>query len=333
MSTQPLPEHDAEQNALPSVGPDVQHSEAVSPRADVESAVARFWETVRKSADVIVTLRQENAMVNAQNVAFRRSEQELQNRVDELLLRITTLERQIPGAIATDVSDQTSSSASVDARVSEMQRSIDRTEDELKAMRESMDLQAEELVQRTAIIAQRDEVISQMKVALSETEAKLVEAHEHLADNSEISKQLEDVRAELVARTAQLQKVQDSFDGGSRPSLEGEALEARLHELELAASNYNDSVNRIAELEEEVEDLRQQLDQAMEIVNTYRAAGLRHIEDPELKDQMTLFNPQGIGQTASVASTPQLMTEEELAALAVRLDNVADRVAQLLGIS
>lgn len=323
MSTQPLPEHDAEMNAQPSSDSGLQHSVASSPKADVESAVARFWETVRKSADVIVTLRQENAMVNAQNVAFRRSEQELQNRVDELLLRITTLEKQVPGSVVHNVAPDVASSVSVDARVSEMQRSIDRTEDELKAMRESMDLQAEELGKRSAVIAQRDEVISQMKLALSETEAKLVEAHEHLADNTLISKQLEDVRAELVARTAQLQEAQDSFEGTNRHSLEGEALEARLGELELAASNYNDSVTRIAELEEEIEDLRQQLDQAMEIVNTYRTAGLRHIEDPELKDQMTLFNP----------AAPQLMTNEELAALAVRLDNVAERVAQLLGIS
>jgi hypothetical protein len=71
----------------------------------------------------------------------------------------------------------------------------------------------------------------------------------------------------------------------------------------------------------------------MAIVNTYRTAGLRHIEDPDLKDQMTLFSAPVAPSPAEGQTIRQLMTEEELTALAARLDNVADRVAQLLGIS
>lgn len=333
MSTQPQPEERPEQQPEALFTPEPQAASAPSTKAEIEVAVARFWEIVRKSADVIVTLRQENTMVNAQNQALRRSEQELQNRVDDLLLRITTLEDQVAAIPSLDAAINESETMKAEAELEEMRRNIDRAEDELKSARETVDLQTDELKRRTELIQQRDAEITMMQAVLAETEHQLKEAHLHLADNASIKEQLADVKNELSAREKQLNELHDSFIDVHRHSPEREALEARLSELELAASTYDESKARIAELEEEIQDLRQQLDRAMTIVNTYRAAGLRHIEDPDLKDQMTLF-------TAPVAQSPvegqtlrQLMTEEELTALAARLDNVADRVAQLLGIS
>ncbi|MBK6292868.1 MAG: hypothetical protein IPF59_14180 [Ignavibacteria bacterium] len=73
MSTQPQPEERPEHQPEAMFTPEPQAASAPSTKAEIEVAVARFWEIVRKSADVIVTLRQENTMVNAQNQALRRS--------------------------------------------------------------------------------------------------------------------------------------------------------------------------------------------------------------------------------------------------------------------
>lgn len=333
MSTQPQPDQRPEQQPEAMFTPEPQATSAPSTKAEIESAVARFWEIVRKSADVIVTLRQENAMISAQNQVLRRSEQDLQNRVDGLLLRITTLEEQIAAIPAADETVNEAETKKMDAELEEMRRNIDRAEDELKSARETMDVQTDELKRRTELLQQRDAEISLMQAVLAETEHKLQEAHLHLADNELIKGQLDDVKNELRAREQQLNELHDSFGDVHRHSLEREALEARLSELELAASTYDESKARIAELEEEIQDLRQQLERAMAIVNTYRTAGLRHIEDPDLKDQMTLFSAPVAPSPAEGQTIRQLMTEEELTALAARLDNVADRVAQLLGIS
>jgi len=215
MSTHPLSEQNSEQLPDPLFEQDAQIAAAPDSKADIEAAVGRFWDTVRKSADVIVTLRQENMMVNAQNQALRGSEQELQNRIDELQTRIASLDT---------------------GKAKTGKVSIDPTEGELRAI-------------------------------LAATEAKLRQANEHRADNALILEQLAEVRAELEARTAALLEVQELLE---------------------RAQNAN---------------------------------------------QMNLFSPQVAAGELQEPAVKQLMTEQEIADLAARLDNVADRVAQLLGIS
>lgn len=120
-------------------------------------------------------------------------------------------------------------------------------------------------------------------------------------------------------------------------NLELDALQHRLSELELIAIKAAETEERMAVLQDEIEALQEQLEKAMGIVELYRAAGLRHIEDPDLRNQMSLF-----GMPIASAESHQIIHEqgsgkglspEEMEALADRLDNLASRVAHLLGIS
>jgi chromosome segregation ATPase len=120
-------------------------------------------------------------------------------------------------------------------------------------------------------------------------------------------------------------------------SLELEALQHRLSELELIASKAADAEERMAVLQDEIELLQQQLEKAMGIVELYRAAGLRHIEDPDLRNQMSLFGmpiaSEDSRQIIHEQGSGKGLSPEEMEALADRLDNLASRVAHLLGIS
>lgn len=319
MSTQPQPEQRPDQRPESLFTPSDASAAALKP--EIAAAVEKFWETVRRSAEIIVTLRQENALVNAQNVALRRSETELQARVDDLLARITDLESQVAAVPA----PSNEMSAEQAAAMEEMRKDIDRAEDQLKAMNETLELQTEELHRRAVLLDARDAEIRGLKESLSELHRMLEDANAHLADNLEIRQQLEEVRTDLADRSIALDELRESFDDVQRHRMEREALEARLHELEQAVALDTETAARIQELTDEAEDLRRQLDAALAIVSTYREAGLRHLEEPGMRNQMTLF--------AGPAAPTVGLTAEEVHALAARLDALADRVANVLGIS
>jgi chromosome segregation ATPase len=221
-------------------------SEAAS-APDLQRAIEHFWTAVRKSAEVIVTLRQENTILQSNLAVRKAAEEELLLRVDQLLLRIEELER-----------DRAEQQARLDAP--------------------------------PAVIAVDTAQIDDLNATIRE-----------------LTENLEQARAHQEAH-----------------GLEREALERRLLELERAATLTESSSEELVALRDEVADLQQQLDQAMAIIERYRAAGLRHIEDPETEHQIALFG---------VTPARQLLTEEELTQLATRLDAVADRVSELLGIS
>lgn len=130
-----------------------EHSPLVSDTPTTEAIIHQFWQTVHKSADVIVTLRQENAIVGAQNVALRRSETDLQGRVDDLLKRIAEMD--VP---------------------KKMRRSIDKTEDHLQTDRQALDVANEQLKKRDELIEERNADLLALSLRLLETEARLVEA-------------------------------------------------------------------------------------------------------------------------------------------------------------
>ncbi len=239
MIPQQQPEHDHDASLF------VEQNAASAP--DLQHAIEHFWNAVRKSAEVIVTLRQENTMLQANLAARKASEDELLHRVDQLLTRIEELER-------------------------------DRAE------------QQKRLEVQPAVVTVDTSQIDDLQATIRE-----------------LTENLEQARAHQQAH-----------------GLEREALEHRLVELERAATITEGSSEERTALRDEIADLRQQLDQAMSIIERYRAAGLPHLEDPETEHQMSLFG---------VAAARQLLTEEELTELAARLDSVADRVSELLGIS
>jgi DNA repair exonuclease SbcCD ATPase subunit len=322
MSTQPQPDPRSENR--PEQLFTAQES-APATKPEVATAVERFWETVRQSAEVIVTLRQENALVNAQNVALRKSESDLNARIDDLLARIATLEEQL-AAVPHQPAGLSEEHA---ALLEEMRKDVDRAEDQLKALNESLDLQTEELHRRALLLEARDAEIRGLKEVLSDLQQRLDEANAHLRDNESIRQQLEEVRADLAARSEALDDLREAFGDATRHRQEREALEARLHELELAAVNDEVTAARIQELTDEAADLRRQLDSALSIVSTYREAGLRHIEEPGMRNQMTLF----AGAPAPTPAPSAVMGPDEILALADRLDDLAGRVAKVLGIS
>ncbi|MFM8770721.1 MAG: hypothetical protein ACKOE4_01660, partial [Candidatus Kapaibacterium sp.] len=86
----------------------------------------------------------------------------------------------------------------------------------------------------------------------------------------------------------------------------------------------------------------------MGIIETYRAAGLRHIEDPSQREQMSLFgyvntqpdSPSGTSEMgtaepadAAIPAGHTLLSDQELLGMADRLADLAVRVEELLRIS
>lgn len=127
----------------------------------------------------------------------------------------------------------------------------------------------------------------------------------------------------------------ETSDVRSQPELD--ALQHRLSELELIASKAAETEMQMSALQDEIEALQEQLTKAMGIVELYRAAGLRHIEDPDLRNQMSLFGmpiaSEDSRQIIHEQGSGKGLSPEEMEALADRLDNLASRVAHLLGIS
>lgn len=218
-------------------------SQEVAAASDIRSAIDHFWAIVHKSADVIVTLRQENTVLQSNLAVRQAAEEELLMRIDQLLFRVEELENE------------------------------------------------------------RDRLLDQPTVDPDQS-AQIETLRTQVR---ELSEHLESARAHQKAH-----------------GLEREALEHRLLELERSATIVEASSDELMALRDEVASLQEQLEKALAIVERYRSAGLRHLEDPETEHQMALF---GAG------ATRQLMTEEELTVLARRLDALADRVSELLQIS
>lgn len=161
--------------------------------------------------------------------------------------------------------------------------------------------------------------------------------------NEELGSELSRARQEVVefelqlsARQAEVQELQQTLAEITErlQAMESEAVRA----LDAGATA------DIERMSDQVIDLQQQLHRAMAIVELYRAAGLRHIEDPAQRDQMTLFamaydaptvpaEPPSTIKTSHATDATVEVTPEELLQMADRLDELADRVEDLLRIS
>ncbi len=241
MSSQHQPNE--QPDLFPQKSADAQADSGAAP--NVQAIVAKFWETVRQSAEVIVTLRQENALVNAQNQVLRKSEHELQARVDELLARIEELEQGITAQT------QAVSSPEMNEELIELRKNIDRAEDQLRALNESVELQAEQLHVRAKTLEERDAEIRSLQNALTEVQALLASANQHIADNEELQRQLEDVRSELAARAEQLDQARVAFENREQSSSEPPQMMlfgAQTQSNAELADRLDDLANRVAQL-------------------------------------------------------------------------------------
>lgn len=159
-------------------------------------------------------------------------------------------------------------------------------------------------------------------------------------DLSSTKREVAEFELQISAKDAEMQQLQRSAS---------ELLEQlQAIEQELASPGVSDSGAEVQKLTDEIAELQRQLDRAMGIIETYRAAGLRHIEDPSQRNQMSLFGFVDVQPDASsdttdpsgaepaIAAIPAghtLLRDEELLGMADRLDDLAVRVEELLRIS
>lgn len=170
---------------------DVQAQKA---QAELEATVLRFWDTVRKSADVIVTLRQENAVLQAQVATLRQSEADLQEQVSRALSQApsqqtpeATQHALVPAPEIPAIDVEATEALIAKAYETEMRAH----EAEVRGLRTNIDRLEDEL--------------NRLQNELNEAQAQLI-------DHSTISEQLAHVRVELESRSKLLLELQVTLE-------------------------------------------------------------------------------------------------------------------------
>ncbi len=246
----------------------------------LQEVVHRLWESVRHSADVIVTLRQENTILQSQLMSLRRSEEELQSRLKEFLERISLLEQDIcrlEGAEQRTVG-------------------VDRVEDSTML---SKIHELESQLERTAM--ERAEV----EAKLADAENQLENTRQQLREQENAVQSVEQLRSDLRHREAKIAEAHQEIASLRRRS-------------EMDVQDTNDRM-RIAQLE-------QQLREAQFIIEQYRSASLQKGDRGHRNDQLGLF-------VAEVLATPLHDRNSNIEAVALRLEEIADQLEQLAGLS
>ena len=358
-------------------------NDAVQASAEVQLAVRKFWDVVRSSAETIVTLRQEVAQLKAQQAAVvevdspatlarlddlegalseaRQMNELLEADVADAMRRAGELEaaleegrtaqqqmradvteviQTLEGDLATSAQQRAQLEqelAGMSLRVAELEARLDEKVEQLTdatelAVRfEIMQREREELEQRLERLQQRasdlEGVVDEKNVRNDELTSELARSRREVAE----------FELQISARQSEIQDLQQSLA----------ELSERLQAMELTASESlsSESAAEVQRLTDEVADLQDQLRRAMSIVEMYRAAGLRHLEDPTQRDQMSLFavpapsaplpeqSASAGPAAADVPSDHALISHAELLAVADRLDDLAARVEELLRIS
>jgi chromosome segregation ATPase len=375
-SAEPQSEYDPRPVGLAS-------ADAVQASAEVQLAVRKFWDVVRSSAETIVTLRQEVAQLKAQKPAVveidspatlalldelqgaladaQEMNQLLEADVANSMRRVTELEaaledgrttqlqmradvteviQTLEGDLATSAQQRSQLEqelAGMSLRVAELEARLDEKAEqltdatELTVRVEIMQREREELEQRLERVQQRatdlEGVVDEKNVRNEELSSELAISRREVAE----------FELQLSARQTEIQDLQQSLSEVSE----------RLQTMELTASESlaTESTAEVRRLTDEVVDLQDQLRRAMAIVDIYRAAGLRHLEDPTQRDQMSLFAipaplaplpEESIPSDVPMAGIPAdhtLISDAELTSVADRLDDLAARVEELLRIS
>lgn len=226
--------------------------------------------------------------------------------------------------------------AGMSLRVAELEARLDEKSEQLTDATE-MSVKLDILQREREELEQRVERLQQRAADLEGLVDEKNTRNEDLG--SELSRARQEVvefELQLSARQAEVQELQQTLTEITErlQAMESEAVRA----LDAGATA------DIERMSDQVIDLQEQLDRAMAIVELYRAAGLRHIEDPAQRDQMTLFamayeapmapaEPPSTIEPAHSEDADVVVTPEELLLMADRLDELADRVEDLLRIS
>lgn len=317
MSQQLFPEQhpEAAGRGVPETGRGATHS-------STEAALAAFWETVRKTAEQIVTLRQENASLQKQLQELRtegggqRAEDALLSPVEEadglrMLLaeteqKVAALEAGEHALRAAELQQQlearevdysmlhlafTEAQGQVTVlrhqlaelgKIEELRRQIDRLEDEIKSLE--------------ATVGERDTRIAQLQAELDALRMQ------------------EQASVETVERLAALDEQTHEMD----------VLKARLSELEHVAQLYEESQHRTAELDEQLAELKVEHARAVALVEKMRA-----------KAQSSLFEdqtPNTENLPSALRPLSSVYTPEEALEVAERIEAVAKRLDLMLGL-
>lgn len=215
-----------------------------TPDPALQEAVQKMWEVVRKGADIIVTLRQENTILQSQIGALRRSETELQSRVEDFLTRIAALEE--------------AKASSAPIHDGDPGVSIDRLEDRV--------------VELENLLTDANAKLARTTAQLSTAEAELATATERLEEQADISQQLLQLRSELEVRTQMLAEFQEAFENRMTIQPEGtfpadvQAVNGLKKQLDLFATSSSETAsmsddelkslaNRLDSVAQELEDL------------------------------------------------------------------------------
>ena len=242
--------------------------------------------------------------------------------------------------------------AGMNLRVAQLEAQIDEKNEQLLAVteisvqREILEREKEELGQRVDRLNQR---IADLEGVIDEKSQRIESV---TADLSAARRDVVEFELQLSSRQAEVQDlVEQRSQLQQRVSELEERIAAQVEDLTHAEppsqSVDTDETSGWMEVREqlmaEAADLQLQLQRALAIVETYRSAGLRHIEDPSQRNQMTLFGGEvkvpvsaGVadeGQAAILEPGSVVLSEQELLAIAGRLDELAVRVEELLGIS
>lgn len=166
---------------IPSAQPQGLAPES-APQPALQSVLSKLWEAVRHGADVIVTLRQENAILQSQLISLKQGEAALQSRIDDFLQRIDTLENTIEATAGPGEIDRLEDTV-VSAKITELEDALGQA------------------------LIERDDA----QQRLAQAEAALQETSVQLEEHRDISQLVLQLRTELEARTQLMQELQDGY--------------------------------------------------------------------------------------------------------------------------
>jgi chromosome segregation ATPase len=328
MSQQLFPEQQPEYGA--------QGAGQGAPHTSTEAALAGFWETVRRTAEQIVTLRQENASLLKQLEA----------------LRAQTTAAPVTGAAEASLN---SDGLTVAEEIDGLRMLLAEAEQKVATLEAGEHaLRAAELEQQ---LEAREVDYSMLHLAFTEAQGQVTVLRHQLAELGKIEelrrqidrledeiRSLETTVGERDARIAELQAelaALRSQEQASRETVEQlaaldeqvhemDVLKARLSELEHVAALYEESQHRTAELDEQLAELKVEHARAVALVEKLRAKTQGSLFEDRTPKTENQFGQRE--QSVSLSERFAVYTPEEALEMAERIEAVAKRLDLMLGL-